>query len=110
MLSFCMFAHQNPHPRSLRTNHNPCPPISFPPIPLTPLFATHTSCSQITENTIALCPLFATHAKTTGVYTNNSHSGTRFSSSPKIVALSLHAVTNCSRFPREKQPLYFHGL
>src|SRR5882724_5005171 len=56
---------------------------------VTPLFATHTSCWQIAENTTALSsllathtdlspvsPVFATHTKTTGVCTNNSHSGT----------------------------------
>src|SRR6266850_6119871 len=118
-----MFAHQSPHLRFVRTNHDPGSLISFPPISLTPLFATHTNCSQITENTTALSPflathtdllrvspVFATHTKTTGVHTNNSHSGTRFSSSPKIVALSFHAVTNCSRFPREEQLLCFHAL
>ncbi len=62
---------------------------SLPQRPLTPLFATHMSRSQIAEYTTALSPLlathtdfspvspvFATHTKTTGVYTNNSHSGT----------------------------------
>src|SRR6266403_247660 len=110
MLSFCMFAHQNPRLRFVRTNHDSGPFISCPPIPLTPLFAAHTSRSQITENTITLSPLlathtdlplispvFATHTKTTGVYTNNSHSGTQ---PTRIVTfswcLSFQRLTNCS--------------
>src|SRR6266850_7056617 len=99
MLSFCMFAHQNPHLRFVRTNHGPGSLISFPPISLTPLFATHTNCSQITENTTALSPflathtdllpvspVFATHTKTTGVYTNNSQFETQHSSPQEIAA------------------------
>src|SRR6266849_4618720 len=65
-------------------------------ISVSPLFATHRSRSQIIENPLTLSPLlathtdfspvspvFATHTKTAGVYTNNSHSGTRASSLPK---------------------------
>jgi hypothetical protein len=40
---------------------------------VSPLFATHTDFAPVS-------PVFATHTKTTGVYTNNSHSGTRHSS------------------------------
>ena len=71
------------------------------PVPLTPLFATHTSRPQITENPVTLSPfpathtdiapvspVFATHTKTTGVYTNNSHSGTHPRSSAKRVSCS----------------------
>src|SRR6267142_5145947 len=58
-------------------------------IAVSPLFATHMDRSQITENPATLSPflathtdlsrvslVFATHTKTTGVCTNNSHSGT----------------------------------
>ena len=76
------------------------------------LFATLTSHSQITENRATLSllfathtgcvpvsPVFATHTKTTGVYTNNSHSGTRPTPSrdeKPVAASSLESVfTNC---------------
>src|SRR6266404_2911172 len=105
MLPFCMFVHTEPR----SANQNLRLQFTCPPITLTPLVATHTKCSQITENTNTLSPAFATHAdfapvtpvsathtKTTGVYTNNSHSGTHpmrivtFSSS-----LSFQRLTNC---------------
>src|SRR5882724_4471371 len=105
MLSFCMFVHIEPR----SAHQNPRLQFTCPPFPLTPLLATHTNCSQITENTNTLSPafathtdsssvspVFATHTKTTGVYTNNSHSGTHpmrivtFSSS-----LSFQRLTNC---------------
>src|SRR5712664_3626926 len=57
---------------------------------ISPLFAALTSRPQIIENALTLSPflathtdlspvspVFATHTKTTGVCTNNSHSGTR---------------------------------
>src|SRR5882724_2665220 len=105
MLPFCMFVHTEPR----SANQNLRLQFTCSPITLTPLVATHTRCSQITENTNTLSPAFATHAdfapvtpvfathtKTTGVYTNNSHSGTHprrivtFSSS-----LSFQRLTNC---------------
>src|SRR6266403_608735 len=92
MLPFCMFVHTEPR----SANQNLRLQFTCPPITLTPLVATHTKCSQITENTNTLSPAFATHADTTGVYTNNSHSGTHpmrivtFSSS-----LSFQRLTNC---------------
>src|SRR6266403_119336 len=89
MLSFHVFANQNPLPRFTVHTRAAVSPFARPPISVSPLFATHTSRSQTTENSSALSPLlathtdfvpvtpvFATHTKTTGVYTNNSHSGT----------------------------------
>jgi|SRR6266850_491412 len=41
-------------------------------------------------------PLFATLTKTTGVYTNNSHSGTPHPyATTSILVVSFHALTNC---------------
>ncbi len=81
-------------PRS--ANQNLSLQFTLGPVPLTPLFAIHRSSTQVTENPNTLSPflathtdlspvspLFATHTKTAGVYTNNSHSGTSSSSSPK---------------------------
>jgi hypothetical protein len=82
------------------------------PVSITPLFATHTSCSQLAENITALSsllathtdftpvsPVFVTHTKTAGVYTNNSHSGTRSLPSRDQEPLSVNtlesAFTNC---------------
>src|SRR6267142_939250 len=89
MLSFHVFANQNPLPRFTVHTRAAVSPFARPPISVSPLFATHTSRSKTTENSSALSPLlathtdfvpvtpvFATHTKTTGVYTNNSHSGT----------------------------------
>src|SRR6267142_2573083 len=89
MLSFHVFANQNPLPRFTVHTRAAVSPFARPPISVSPLFATHTSRSQTTENSSALSPLlathtdfvpvtpvFATHTKATGVYTNNSHSGT----------------------------------
>src|SRR5712671_4681099 len=89
MLSFHLFANQIPLPRFTVHTRAAVSPFARPPISVSPLFATHTSRSQTTENSSALSPLlathtdfvavtpvFATHTKTTGVYTNNSHSGT----------------------------------
>src|SRR6266403_1940513 len=68
-------------------------------VAVSPLFATHTDRSQITENPATLSPflathtdlspvnlVFATHTKTTGVYTNNSHSGTPTSPLPPVTS------------------------
>ena len=93
----------HPHPRF-------CPNVK--PTSVSPLFSTHTSPSQIIENPLTLSPLlathpdfspvspvFATHTKTTGVYTNNSHSGTRSLPSRDQKPLSASTVesafTNC---------------
>jgi len=108
-------------PRS--ANQNLSLQFTLGPVPLTPLFAIHRSSTQVTENPNTLSPflathtdiapvspLFATHTKTAGVYTNNSHSGTSSSSSPKSAGLSFHALTNCPLFVTEKQLLHFHAL
>src|SRR6266478_8379286 len=55
-------------------------------IAVSPLFATHTDRSQITENPATLSPFLATHTRTTGVYTNNSHSGTPTSPLPPVTS------------------------
>jgi len=56
-------------------------------------------------------PLFATLTKTTGVYTNNSHSGIQCPALPAIIpVLSFHALMNCPPHPHEKEPLCFHTL
>src|SRR6266850_84013 len=69
---------------------------------ISPLFATLRSHPQIIESTSTLSPflatqtdlspvspVFATHTKTTGVCTNNSHSGTR----PPLQLLALKAIS-----------------
>src|SRR5882724_10622048 len=78
---------------------------------ISPFFATLTSRPQIIENALTLSPflathtdlspvspVFATHTKTTGVYTNNSHSGTRSLPSRLLApkAMSGHNVTGPS--------------
>src|ERR1700682_1106570 len=81
-------ANQNPRLRFSRPTLDAAPLFLCPLNSISPWFATHTSCPQIPENTITLSsflathtdfapvtPVFATHTKTTGVYTNNSHSG-----------------------------------
>src|SRR6266446_10992288 len=101
MLPFCMFVHTEPR----SANQNLRLQFTCPPITLTPLVATHTKCSQITENTNTLSPAFATHAdfapvtpvfathtKTTGVYTNNSHSGTHPRRSRFLCDLGVSAL------------------
>ena len=73
----------------LESSHLKSLPFDKHIAPISPLFATHSGCPQITENKPALSPLlathtdfapvspvFATHTKTTGVYINNSYSGT----------------------------------
>src|SRR6267378_3029219 len=82
---------------------------------ISPLFATLTDFSL-------LSPVFATHTKTTGVYTNNSHSGTRSLPSRLLApkAMSGHNVTGPSplriksdaprmarRFSRGRSPARF---
>src|SRR6266403_1200408 len=98
-------ANQNPRPPS--TRHTLTAVSLFPclPIPVSPLLATHTSRQQITENTNTLSPafathtdfapvtpVFATHTKTTGVCTNNSHSGTHFCPSRFLYDLGVSAL------------------
>jgi len=97
----------NQNPRLLSTRHTLTAVSLFPrlPIPVSPLLATHTSRQQITENTNTLSPafathtdfapvtpVFATHTKTTGVCTNNSHSGTHFCPSRLLCDLSVSAL------------------
>src|SRR6266446_2337769 len=61
MLSFHVFANQNPLPRFTVHTRAAVSPFARPPISVSPLFATHTSRSQTTENSSALSPLLATH-------------------------------------------------
>src|SRR6266403_5395780 len=123
MLSFHVFANQNPLPRFTVHTRAAVSPFARPPISVSPLFATHTSRSQTTENSSALSPLlathtdfvpvtpvFATHTKTTGVYTNNSHSGTGEGGScrpdPKVCfesGLTLRKGTTCSTIRRKQK-------
>jgi hypothetical protein len=101
MLSFSVYLESDPCVRPTRLMACVCL------LPLSPLFATHTRCSQLAENSNTLSPafathtdlspaspVFATHTKTTGVYPNNSHSGTHAPSSLKITPHSFHELTN----------------
>src|SRR6266481_9528503 len=110
MLSFLVFVATKPR----NANQNLRLQFTCSPITLTPLVATHTKCSQITENTNTLSPafathtdfapvtpVFATHTKTTGVCTNNSHSGTHFCPSRFLYDLgvsSLNHILSLSTF------------
>src|SRR6267142_3017743 len=123
MLSFHVFANQNPLPRFTVHTRAAVSPFARPPISVSPLFATHTSRSKTTENSSALSPLlathtdfvpvtpvFATHTKTTGVYTNNSHSGTG-EGGPAVqilkyalsLGLTLRKGTTCSTIRRKQK-------
>src|SRR6266481_4313457 len=101
MLSFLVFVATKPR----NANQNLRLQFTCSPITLTPLVATHTKCSQITENTNTLSPafathtdfapvtpVFATHTKTTGVCSNNSHSGTHSCPSRLLCDLGVSAL------------------
>src|SRR6266404_1518755 len=90
MLFSPVFANRNPGLRFTRPTVGPISLLPRPPTPLSPFFAGNT--------------------RTAGVYSNNSQSGTYYSSPQEIAALSFHSLTNCPLFPREKQPLCFHAL
>src|SRR6266404_9048236 len=70
MLFSRVFANQNPGLRFTFPTATPASLHARPTIFVTPLLATHTDFAPVS-------PVFATHTKTTGVCTNNSHSGTQ---------------------------------
>src|SRR6266850_709658 len=105
VLFFIVFANQNPRLRSSRQTQAAVSLFPRIPIPVSPLLATDTSRQQITENTNTLSPafathtdfapvtpVFATHTKTTGVCSNNSHSGTHSCPSRFLCDLGVSAL------------------
>src|SRR6266850_1241843 len=131
MLSFLVFVAAKPR----NANQNLCRSVPLAPAALHSLHFRHRDEPRVASHFFrpffsCACalfhfpypatPLFATLTKTTGVYTNNSHSGSPRALFAKGIhpttivtsssSLSSQRHTNCPLFPREDQPLCFHAL
>src|SRR6266403_357591 len=131
MLSFLVFVATKPR----NANQNLCRSVPLAPAALHSLHFRHRDEPRVASHFFrpffsCACalfhfpypatPLFATLTKTTGVYTNNSHSGSPRALFAKGIhpttivtsssSLSSQRHTNCPLFPREDQPLCFHAL